>query len=42
MNEECVKEVAMCANIEQVAKHIASEGKVQRDSVCSGFQKDYI
>ena len=32
----------MCADIEQVARYIASEGKVQKDSVYSGFQKDYI
>ena len=32
-----MKEVAMCANIEQAERHIASEGKVQRDSVYSSF-----
>ena len=37
-----MKEIAMCAIIEQVARHIASEGKVQRDNVYSSFQKDYI
>ena len=42
VNEECMKEIAMCANIEQVARQIASEGKVQRDNVYSSFQKDYI
>ena len=42
MNEECMKEVAMCADIEQVARYIATEGKVQGNSVYSGFQKDYI